>query len=229
MDKTELFTKVTQDISTDKFTYKNFIITFFYIFTVQFAISFLPPTYDYYTGSQITIFLLSGPYYGLIEACFILIFLLIYKPAQLFIKNIFYISPLKKLKTYIYIGTGFLSIIIFQYISINYLQFEGHSEPDIYNMNIFNLLVSLIVISIITPVKEEIIYRGILFKFFTGRYNVIVGIIISSAIFGLLHSGYPITAGIMGVIFALLFYKTKSVLPAIFLHSMWNLFVLIMS
>ncbi|WP_418056145.1 CPBP family glutamic-type intramembrane protease [Priestia megaterium] len=37
------------------------------------------------------------------------------------------------------------------------------------------------------------------------------------------------TKGIMGVIFALLFYKTKSVLPAIFLHSMWNLFVLIMS
>jgi len=96
-------------------------------------------------------------------------------------------------------------------------------------MNIFNLLVSLIAISIITPVKEEIIYRGILFEFFTGRYNVIVGIIISSTIFGLLHSGYPITSGIMGVIFALLFYKTKSVLPAIFLHSMWNLFVLIMS
>ncbi len=47
----------------------------------------------------------------------------------------------------------------------------------------------------------------------------------SSFIFGILHDGYPITAMMMGIVFAMLYKKTQSIVPSIILHIAWNLLV----
>lgn len=80
-------------------------------------------------------------------------------------------------------------------------------------------------VAIITPIKEEILYRGILYRFFEKKYSFLVGIIISSFIFGILHGGFPVTAMIMGIVFAMLYKKTQSIIPSIILHIIWNLLV----
>ncbi|MRD22556.1 CPBP family intramembrane metalloprotease, partial [Bacillus thuringiensis] len=44
-------------------------------------------------------------------------------------------------------------------------------------------------------------------------------------IFGILHGGLLITATIMGMVFAMLYKKTQSIIPSIILHIVWNLLV----
>ncbi|MGQ7052700.1 lysostaphin resistance A-like protein, partial [Bacillus cereus group sp. BceL245] len=86
-------------------------------------------------------------------------------------------------------------------------------------------IIYVLSIAIITPVKEEILFRGILYRFLEKKYNFLVSIIISSFIFGLLHGGLLITATIMGMVFAMLYKKTQSIIPSIILHIVWNLLV----
>ncbi|WP_412097843.1 type II CAAX prenyl endopeptidase Rce1 family protein [Bacillus mycoides] len=47
----------------------------------------------------------------------------------------------------------------------------------------------------------------------------------SSVIFGLLHGGLPITAMSMGIVVAILYQKTKSILTGIISHITFNLIV----
>ena len=130
---------------------------------------------------------------------------------------------------YIYITIGLIIIGITQYILLNLLNLESSVEQSnqlgasSFNNTLVNQIIFILAVSIITPIKEEVLYRGVLSNLLTERHNFIIGIGLSSFIFGYLHPGFPITAMIMGVVFAYLFYKTKSLFPSIILHILWNL------
>ncbi|MEH7537842.1 YaaC family protein, partial [Bacillus toyonensis] len=104
----------------------------------------------------------------------------------------------------------------------------AEQQKQLGSLGLQNSLQSIIYVlsvAIITPVKEEILFRGILYRFLEKKYNFLVGIIISSFIFGILHGGLLITATIMGIVFAMLYKKTQSIIPSIILHIVWNLLV----
>lgn len=173
---------------------------------------------------------LEGYHFLLLDAAVVAIVLLAYKPVLHFIKSIWDVSVLKNGKTYLYLLIGFIVIALSQYLTLHVFSFESAEEQkgQLGSLGIQNSIQSIIYVlsvAIITPIKEEILFRGILYRFLEKKYNFLVGIIISSFIFGILHGGLLITATIMGMVFAMLYKKTQSIIPSIILHIVWNLLV----
>ncbi len=79
------------------------------------------------------------------------------------------------------------------------------------------------------PVVEELFYRGLVQTWFVDRLGPVVGIGISSLIFGAVHLSLielaPLT--VVGMVLGLLYWKTGRLLPAIIAHMTFNLFTLV--
>ena len=90
-----------------------------------------------------------------------------------------------------------------------------------------NLLILFIQVVIIAPIFEEIFYRGIVFNGMLKRYSPKKAIIVSSIIFGLVHLNLPqgLNAFLIGIIIATVYYYTKSLYIAMFMHAANNFLV----
>ncbi|MGK9185733.1 CPBP family intramembrane metalloprotease [Priestia filamentosa] len=214
------------------FTYKNFAIIIGIYFVLQFIISFsigiyLGMYYGINDANEISNFL-SGPYGLILDALEFFLILTLYKPARDLVKPLWDLSVLKKINTYIFIILGLIVIIGSQYVMLDLLQLETGSNqvqqlgPDSFNNNFLGQIIFILSVALITPIKEELLYRGLICNFLTRRHHVIMGVLVSSLIFGIFHIGFPLTATIMGIVFAILFYRTKSIMPSLILHIVWN-------
>jgi len=214
----------------ENITYKNLFVMIAMIIGISLLGGlFLGLAFEIY-GEEALSTKLEGYYLLLFDAIVVAIVLLAYKPVLHFIKYIWDVSVLKNGKTYLYLLIGFIIIAVSQYLMLHVFSFESAAEQkeQLGGLGLQNNIQSIIYvlsIAIITPVKEEILFRGILYRFLEKRYNFLVSIIISSFIFGILHGGLLITATIMGMVFAMLYKKTQSIIPSIILHIVWNLLV----
>lgn len=77
---------------------------------------------------------------------------------------------------------------------------------------------------IAAPVLEEYLFRGVILESFLKKYRIWLAVVISSLIFGVLHgfTGQGFTAVIMGMLFAVIYLKTKSLFATIILHALNN-------
>lgn len=80
---------------------------------------------------------------------------------------------------------------------------------------------TLAVITVIGPIAEEFIFRGVLLKRIIAKTTMWSGIIISSLFFGMLHTDI-IGAFLFGVLASLLFLRTGNLLVPIAFHSLNN-------
>lgn len=214
----------------ENITYKNLFVMIAMIIGISLLGGlFLGLAFEIY-GEEALSTKLEGYYLLLFDAIVVAIVLLAYKPVFHFIKSIWDVSVLKSGKTYLYLLIGFIIIAVSQYLMLHVFSFESAAEQkeQLGSLRLQNSIQSIIYVlsvAIITPIKEEILFRGILYRFLEKRYNFLVSIIISSFIFGILHGGLLITATIMGTVFAMLYKKTQSIIPSIILHIVWNLLV----
>lgn len=96
-----------------------------------------------------------------------------------------------------------------------FLTAEDTAIPWLYNLLMFGILV------IAAPVLEEFLFRGFLIHRWGTRWNTKVAVILSSTLFGILHSNIVgLTA--FGVVMALLYLRSGSLGLAIFIHSLNN-------
>jgi len=92
-----------------------------------------------------------------------------------------------------------------------------------------NPLIMALPIAILIPVVEEVVFRGVMLEYFERRIGVIGGVIISSALFGLIHVSnaeslvfFPIYFT-LGLILALIYVKSnKNILVPIIAHILNN-------
>jgi membrane protease YdiL (CAAX protease family) len=89
------------------------------------------------------------------------------------------------------------------------------------SINPYSMIIST---TIIAPIFEEIIMRGIILDGFLNKYKPINAIIASALIFGLVHLNIPqfINAVIIGLIFGLIYYKTRCLILCIAAHALNN-------
>lgn len=83
-----------------------------------------------------------------------------------------------------------------------------------------------IVITVIGPILEEIVFRKVIFGALYTRFNFWIAVIISSLIFGIVHGEIEhllIYTG-MGATFAFLYVKTKRLIVPIITHILMNIF-----
>ncbi len=79
---------------------------------------------------------------------------------------------------------------------------------------------------IFAPIMEEFLFRGIIFQKLTIKRNIIQGLLISAIIFMALHFRYDLVSLFLGgIIFAILYLKTKQLIVPIICHFFYNLMV----
>ncbi len=92
-------------------------------------------------------------------------------------------------------------------------------------------VIALLLIVLIGPFFEEIIFRNIILKGLKNRYNTAVAMIISSLLFGIFHLNFQqfVTATLLGFVCGAIYLFTKSVRYTIIFHMLYNFFVLFIS
>lgn len=128
--------------------------------------------------------------------------------------------------TVLFTGGGIVIIFAFLIVlGILFNVFEIHDYSKVTDkMQLFTPLIFLSAVTL-GPVAEEIFFRAFLIKR--------TGIIFSSALFALAHIAYGSIAEIIGafgigIILALIFLRSKSILPCILIHVLYNLSALIL-
>ena len=77
---------------------------------------------------------------------------------------------------------------------------------------------------VIAPIMEEILFRGILQDALMRKYGVFVGILIASAVFGIVHiiPQHVVNAFMIGIVLGYIYYRTGALLPVILIHCINN-------
>lgn len=93
------------------------------------------------------------------------------------------------------------------------------------NKTWFTFSIAFISAAIISPIYEEIFYRGFLYKWIKLRWGVRNGLLLSSIVFTIVHiptyNTLPVNF-ISGVVFAWTYEKSGSIIPGIIIHSVLN-------
>lgn len=87
--------------------------------------------------------------------------------------------------------------------------------------SIIQYILIFVLVSVLVPVVEELIFRGILVERLGLKYGYKRAVIISSLIFGVFHADI-IGAFVFGVILSIIYLKTKSLLMPVLIHALNN-------
>ncbi|MDP9383468.1 MAG: CPBP family intramembrane metalloprotease [Chloroflexota bacterium] len=79
-------------------------------------------------------------------------------------------------------------------------------------------------LSVVAPLVEELVFRGLLYRYLRGRMSMWPAVLLSAALFAVAHVYRVIMLPlfIAGIALALLAERYKSILPTILLHALFN-------
>ncbi|KFN01446.1 CPBP family intramembrane metalloprotease [Bacillus clarus] len=158
----------------------------------------------------------------------LLLFIFKYKPAKKLLLSAFNFEALKNWRTYVYLLLFFVLNIILNFIMLNYVFPDATTEQSsALSLNILNQYQILLLIgfAILTPIFEELIFRGFILRFFSERFPFWIAAILTSFFFGIAHTyslGVMVITFFMGLLMAILCKKTNSIIPAMLFHIMNN-------
>jgi len=124
------------------------------------------------------------------------------------------------------IGWMLLAAFVYLVLAALYAALVGTPKQDDIASSFGPVWVQVFLIVICAATSEELCFRGMLFGGLRKRLPAIGAALISGVIFGGLHAITGITAVppliIFGVVLALLYEKTGSILPGVILHALNN-------
>ena len=117
-------------------------------------------------------------------------------------------------------------------MDINY-EFDAFASFEESSSLIYSshIVVQILVTSIAAPLVEELLFRGIVYKRLRTIMNITPAMIISAALFGLVHGNMVqfVYAFLIGLIFAFVYEKFKTIWAPIILHASANLLSVIIT
>lgn len=92
-------------------------------------------------------------------------------------------------------------------------------------------LSSMVLVCILAPVIEELLFRGIILRSFLRQYSRPRAIVYSAVVFGFAHMNIYqfVTAFTLGLVIGEMYERTRSLLPGMLLHAFYNVAVMIMA
>ena len=123
--------------------------------------------------------------------------------------------------------TVLIVVILNMFFSYGMLYFSDFILKADPSFNLFNsfLTGSLIATILISPISEELIFRGVFLNRLQLAVPTIFAVLISSLLFAALHSfGSIFSAFVFGICIAILYLKTENIFVAMFTHFLNNLF-----
>lgn len=125
--------------------------------------------------------------------------------------------------TIVYIIASILLLILMDFFQAGVANKKSESLKE--NVTWLTFLTGFLSAAVISPVYEEIFYRGFLYKWFRLKWGVGAGLVLSSVIFMLVHiptyNTLPVTF-IGGLLFAWAYEKSGSVVPSMIIHGTFN-------
>ncbi len=127
-------------------------------------------------------------------------------------------------------GLGLVAYVLGAVVAVAYMTLAGDPQniQGSYQAaaagGVLSLVVTLVAGSLITPLGEESLFRGVFANALMSRYGPWIGIITSAAIFAVAHGINPVlpVAFVVGLLTALLFRWSGSIWPGIMLHGVNN-------
>jgi len=122
-------------------------------------------------------------------------------------------------------------VVVAYLIAMKYFGSEGSSNPIIAlvmetarSANLAATLIFYFTIGVLAPICEESLFRGFLYSALRRRLSVLPSMLISALVFAGAHldAGGFLPLFVLGVVFAFVFEKTKSTLPSMVAHGLWN-------
>ena len=108
---------------------------------------------------------------------------------------------------------------------------QGSSNPVIglvmdaaHTGNVLAFFFFYMTLGVFAPICEETLFRGFLYSSLRRKMGIFPSVVISSALFAVLHLdvGGLLPLFTLGCLFALIFEKTKSIVPSMITHGLWN-------
>ncbi|WP_439021449.1 lysostaphin resistance A-like protein [Bacillus thuringiensis] len=164
-----------------------------------------------------------------LQLAVLLFFIFKFEPAKKLLLKSFNFKALKEWRTYVYLLLFFVINIALNHILSKYVfQDATKQQASALNLDVFEQYQILLLIgfAILTPIFEELIFRGFLLRFFSERFPFWIAAILSSFFFGIAHTysiGVMVITFFMGLLMAILCKKTKSIIPAMLFHIMNNM------
>ena len=93
-------------------------------------------------------------------------------------------------------------------------------------MSQVSAIITAFSVSILTPILEELLFRGFILGMFLKCYNNNVAIFFSALLFAIVHE--PVAIGMAfggGLIYGWLRVRTGSIIPSMIAHMIWNSFI----
>lgn len=124
------------------------------------------------------------------------------------------------------IGLGWLSVALLSVVAPEYALetwnltylYTAEQSPHYLALN----AVQAILIAIVVPLLEEVVFRGLLLHRWLHKYSVRTGVWASSLVFGLLHFESAVGATLFGVMLCRLYLQTGSLAGPIACHVLYN-------
>jgi uncharacterized protein len=91
------------------------------------------------------------------------------------------------------------------------------------------LVLSLLLLAVLAPIVEELVFRGLLYGWVAGRWGGTAGLVVSSLVFAAAHfePAHIVLVLPLGFLFGWLRRRTDSLLPSLFSHIVNNGFALL--
>lgn len=137
--------------------------------------------------------------------------------------------------TFILLAISVSSLVMYIVIDVLQMPIELFTLNPVSNLvnpihSILYTLLSLITATILAPVSEELLFRGIILSNSYKKRNLFYSIFLSTLIFSFLHPFYNYVAIIfLGISTCLLFLKYNDIRVAILVHFFANLGIVILS
>ena len=117
-----------------------------------------------------------------------------------------------------------LLLILFPYLLDLVLELLQQPGGTIPMPTVLQFIVQIISLCILTPIWEEVFFRGVVFRRLSLRYKTTTAAVVSSIVFGFMHFGGSsiFHAFLVGVLFCYIYARTQNIWVPIILHGFGN-------
>lgn len=120
------------------------------------------------------------------------------------------------------LGTTLLMLAIICFIDLDMANSLNNSSDDLFTSTVVFFILTVIT----APILEELLFRVVFFKRLSRVFDVYVGMIASSIIFGILHVELAVVGAIIfGIANCILYLKYRNILIPMTVHFLNNLIV----
>lgn len=164
---------------------------------------------------------------GISDLIFILLLYLIFLPTKKRLFSRFNIKKIgiKEIVCSVLFGVG-LSILTNFIVGVLIKIIPSYNQvSNILNQSNTSIF-KMVILVVFVPICEEILFRGVIFGFLKKNYNLPISIFLQAIIFSVMH--FNIIQGIytfiLGVVLAIVYVYSESILTCMILHIVYNLF-----